>query len=383
LATLWQHFGQAARDKQLTSTAILFTEKEHFDDERAAKAARRVKQTVMHKQTAKEASLPGTSHPLKHVALPLSNGSTHSETWYGMDMMVNANLNGTLDEESGNEDLSLISADALVLLKVLARGEDLSSRLAHAGKRRKVDFDMGTDFLINAKKRTGVMCQRKVFDVCFDNGAAMSDHHKCNTDNVQGCPHCHIMEPTVCCDIHNPSDFASYNSPNSKVPRVTQHSHLPKYTKDENDYDLEDTLLTWHEEKTVAVYRWACLYDNGPVVMMNSTLDCIINCTHHQKIQTPQDLKRETVWADNNLYASEVLSLVQRHAALHTSLFISTLLRQDTHMALSITNCITVPTVLQPTSRGDSSIPVKRRTAKCSACSQEGHNCKCSMLQST
>ncbi|KAI6103603.1 hypothetical protein F5141DRAFT_1007446, partial [Pisolithus sp. B1] len=247
----------------------------------------------------------------------------------------------------------------------------------------------------------GVMCQRKVFDVCFDNGAAggknnypllngntnftlsVSDHHECNTDNVQGCPCCHVMEPTVCCDIHNPSDFASYDSPNSKVPRVTQRSHLLKYMKDENDYDLENALLTWHEEKTVAIYGWACLYDNGPVVMTNSTLDRIVDCAHHQKIQMPQDLKRETVWADSDLYASEVLSLVQRHAALCTSLFISTLLRQDTCMALSITNRITVPTMPQPTSRGDSSLPMKHHTAKCSACSQEGHNCKCSMLQST
>ncbi|KAI6103602.1 hypothetical protein F5141DRAFT_1217225 [Pisolithus sp. B1] len=85
----------------------------------------------------------------------------HSETQYGMDTMVNANLNGTSDEESGDEDLLLISADALgasqgredlVLLKALARGEDPLSRLAHAGKRRKVDLDMGTDFLINAEK---------------------------------------------------------------------------------------------------------------------------------------------------------------------------------------------------------------------------------------
>ncbi|KAI6111626.1 hypothetical protein EDD16DRAFT_1444880, partial [Pisolithus croceorrhizus] len=182
----------------------------------------------------------------------------------------------------------------------------------------------------------GMMCQRKVFNVCFDNGAAsgknnypllngntnfmpsVSDHHECNTDNMQGCPCCHIMEPIVCCNIHNPSDFASYDPPNSKVPRVTQCSHLPKYTKDDNDYDLENALLTWHEEKTVAIYGWAfsfsvssaCLYNNGPVVMMNSTLDCIINCTHHQKIQMPQDLKRETMWTDSDLYASEVLSLV-------------------------------------------------------------------------
>ncbi|KIK72934.1 hypothetical protein PAXRUDRAFT_21420 [Paxillus rubicundulus Ve08.2h10] len=39
IAALWQRFGRAARDKSIAGMAILFTEKEHFDDERAAKAA--------------------------------------------------------------------------------------------------------------------------------------------------------------------------------------------------------------------------------------------------------------------------------------------------------------------------------------------------------
>ncbi|KAI6115258.1 hypothetical protein EV401DRAFT_1865422, partial [Pisolithus croceorrhizus] len=44
LAALWQRFGRAVRDRQLTGTAILFAEKDHFDDdERATKAARKAK----------------------------------------------------------------------------------------------------------------------------------------------------------------------------------------------------------------------------------------------------------------------------------------------------------------------------------------------------
>ncbi|KIK26865.1 hypothetical protein PISMIDRAFT_78199, partial [Pisolithus microcarpus 441] len=46
LAALWQHFGQAVHDKQLTGTALLFAEKEHFNDERAVKVARKAKQTA-------------------------------------------------------------------------------------------------------------------------------------------------------------------------------------------------------------------------------------------------------------------------------------------------------------------------------------------------
>ncbi|KIK17759.1 hypothetical protein PISMIDRAFT_78107, partial [Pisolithus microcarpus 441] len=43
LTALWQHFGQAVHDKQLTGMALLFAEKEYFNDERVAKVARKVK----------------------------------------------------------------------------------------------------------------------------------------------------------------------------------------------------------------------------------------------------------------------------------------------------------------------------------------------------
>ncbi|KIK13383.1 hypothetical protein PISMIDRAFT_119019, partial [Pisolithus microcarpus 441] len=42
LPTLWQQFGCAAQDKKLTGTSILFAEKEFFDNECAAKVARKM-----------------------------------------------------------------------------------------------------------------------------------------------------------------------------------------------------------------------------------------------------------------------------------------------------------------------------------------------------
>ncbi|KAI6108566.1 hypothetical protein EDD16DRAFT_1488236 [Pisolithus croceorrhizus] len=155
-----------------------------------------------------------------------------------------------------------------VLLEALARGEKLLSQLVHAGKWQRRYLDIGTDFLINAEKQMGMMCQRMVSDVCFNNAAA------------------------------------------------------------------EQAFLTWCKEKTVATYRWACLYDNGPVVMMNSTLDHIINCMHHHKIQTPQDLKKETIWADSDLYANEVISLIQRHASpTHITFYFYTTEKRHPHSA--------------------------------------------------
>ncbi|KAF9234421.1 hypothetical protein BU15DRAFT_35217, partial [Melanogaster broomeanus] len=38
VAALWQHFGRAVRDRELSEMAILFAEKDYFEDEKAAKA---------------------------------------------------------------------------------------------------------------------------------------------------------------------------------------------------------------------------------------------------------------------------------------------------------------------------------------------------------
>ncbi|KAI6114445.1 hypothetical protein F5141DRAFT_1001899 [Pisolithus sp. B1] len=122
--------------------------------------------------------------------------------------------------------------------------------------------------------------------------------------------------------------------------------------KDKYDYALENSLLDWWEEKTSTVYGWVCLNNNGPVIMSNSTLDCIIDCAHHHKIETCQDLKREM---DSDVYGDEVLTLIQRHVPPLPSVFIST------PLSCSTTSSITTPTV----------IPLPQM---CSACSQEGHN---------
>jgi superfamily II DNA/RNA helicase len=53
VAALWQRFGHAVRDKGLVGTALLFAEKEYFDDEKA-KAARKARRAEIRKQSAEE-----------------------------------------------------------------------------------------------------------------------------------------------------------------------------------------------------------------------------------------------------------------------------------------------------------------------------------------
>ncbi|KAI6000634.1 hypothetical protein EDD15DRAFT_2193205 [Pisolithus albus] len=386
LADLWQRFGRAVRDKRLTGTALLFAEKEYFDDERAVKAARKAKRTSTRKRTAKEAELTngGMLRPSKRVAIA------------SCDEPVCARLDdGLLDEESGNEDdlPDNVDTSGSALLEAFARGEGQFT--VHSGKRWKKDLDPGVDYLINASERSGINCRRKVFDTCFNNAAAESDHHECNNSEMSGCPRCNIVAPSTCCDIHNPSAFASFDPHLPKPARASPRSRLPKFTKDKYDYKLEGALLDWREDKTVAVYGWACLSDHGAVVMTSTTLNRIVDCAHHRKIQTLEDLKRETGWMNSDRYGDEVIRLIQQHAAPTTSLLISTPLRlRGTALVSEETATPSSSSQFTPSSShftppsssshltavfsatGDSSnIPMKCRS-RCSACGQEGHNAR-------
>lgn len=84
-----------------------------------------------------------------------------------------------------------------------------------------------------------------------------SDHHDCDADSEPGCVRCHVTEPEICCDIHNPTAFAQYESYIPRPSRPPRPSRLPKYTKDKYDYKLERALEDWREEKTKDVYGWA------------------------------------------------------------------------------------------------------------------------------
>ncbi|KIJ09814.1 hypothetical protein PAXINDRAFT_86935 [Paxillus involutus ATCC 200175] len=204
---------------------------------------------------------------------------------------------------------------AEALLEALSAGWTQGQN-GHPCKRQKKEVDPGIDYLINAKNRSAVMCQRKVFDVCFDNDTA-SKH----------------------------------------------------------DFDLVNTLDDWREAKTTTVFGWASLNDHGPsLVMPNTTLDRIVNCAHHRKIHTAQDLKRETGWTDTERFSMEIVAIIQRHAPPLPSPFVSTPLRPTSSNNISITSRLRPPTPTSPISHTIHSLNIPKQRNKCSACGHEGHN---------
>ncbi|KAN0088934.1 hypothetical protein V8E55_005991 [Tylopilus felleus] len=136
---------------------------------------------------------------------------------------------------------------------------------------------------------------------------------------------------------------------------------------------LSNALNAWREAKTITVYGWANLRNHGPcLIMTNTTLERIINCSHHHKIKGVQDLKHETTWADAEEYGLEILELIKKHGAPLSTLFSSAPLRP---LSLDHTNTSTSPTT-HTMPRSTDIAPGSKHRNKCGACDREGHNGK-------
>jgi len=181
-----QRFGCAARDQGLVGTVLLFAEKEYFNDEKAAKAARKARRADTRKQTANEVNLPGAAHLSKCAAVSsvqATPSSSHSHLVHPLISQLNdgveGDANGLFDEESdiGEGETAPVQipvepAGGLEALLEAAIKEKSSEFHTTSGKWRKRDLDPTIDYLINAEGYDCIGCQRRVFDVCFDNAAA-------------------------------------------------------------------------------------------------------------------------------------------------------------------------------------------------------------------
>jgi hypothetical protein len=78
--------------------------------------------------------------------------------------------------------------------------------------------------------------------------------------------------------------------------------------------DLRDTLHNFRKQCTIDKFGQAALKNNGPgMIMPNDLLDCIIDCAHHGKISTIDQLAKETRWTRLNEYGEDILRLIKAH----------------------------------------------------------------------
>ncbi|KAF8450850.1 hypothetical protein L210DRAFT_842835, partial [Boletus edulis BED1] len=196
------------------------------------------------------------------------------------------------------------------------------------------------------------------------------NHTACDPSRPEGCVRCSPTRPSVCCDLDSPSQFMSLDPPiPPALPKNPARSHVDtKYTMEAKEVDLCNALEEWRVAKAVNERGEACVMDYGPgFILPTATIDRIVNCAHHSKLRTVDDLRKETRWSGVALYGTEVLAIV--------NIFIP----QQTNTPALVRAPLLPRPVLQPCVQSTDLLPAPASTSgtkknKCSACGLPGHN---------
>lgn len=77
---------------------------------------------------------------------------------------------------------------------------------------------------------------------------------------------------------------------------------------------LRDALHEFRRDATVKKFSRAVLKNSGPgVVMSNEILQRIVDCAHFHKIESREQLERETRWAGAGEFGDEIVDLIGKH----------------------------------------------------------------------
>ncbi|KAG1837972.1 hypothetical protein DFJ58DRAFT_668590, partial [Suillus subalutaceus] len=191
------------------------------------------------------------------------------------------------------------------------------------------------------------------------------DHVACDPSNSDGCTCCAPLKPTVCCDIHNPNSLSQNTT--SLPSKIVHCSRTLKFDMGPLEFQLHDTLEEWRESMTRRVYGDSTLNDYGPgVTMLDSVLDHIIDCAHHHKFFTTNDLHKETKWSAVDHFGSDVIAIIQ------------CIIPVPVLQAIFTTAKCPQPNV--PSTSQSSHSVVARKQVRCDACGIEGHTSKLSLL---
>ncbi|KAG2060972.1 hypothetical protein BDR06DRAFT_854745, partial [Suillus hirtellus] len=303
LSTLWQHFGCAVRNMSSEGTAILFAEKEHFDEYKMMKEKRKQREMPSSQNKQKAVAITNNVPPVS-TRIPTgdeqSNCSDASDEEIGVSNILNQQCheNNTMNGKQLWEKMQVPREKANI------------NQPRHKTS-QPTGLEPGMDYLINADVCPGIGCQRKVLDAVFENETAESDHHKCNTSLKTGCLWYLITPPKICCDIHTPEHFTSFMSIIPKHTKQPSCPHITKFSMASIDFKLVDVLEDWREDTTQKLYGQAHLHDLGPsLVMPNDILNRIVDCAHFHKIKSPTDLLKETHWSGVDEHGDDIVALI-------------------------------------------------------------------------
>jgi hypothetical protein len=143
----------------------------------------------------------------------------------------------------------------------------------------------------------------------------VSDHTVCCSDTPTGCQHCIISPSLVCCEGCHPrlfDEFAVADPALRPVPRPARSRIQSSYKATSKDMELTDALHDFRKRKTTEKFGRSVLKNAGPgVIMPNATLDRIVDCAHYGKIQSIDELMKETRWNYSSEYGKDILILIR------------------------------------------------------------------------
>ncbi|KAJ7308702.1 hypothetical protein DFH08DRAFT_629885, partial [Mycena albidolilacea] len=128
----------------------------------------------------------------------------------------------------------------------------------------------------------------------------------------EGCPHCVIKSPPICCELCTPAYFESFSIVDlTKPPPIPHKSRIAVYMANTQDMNLSNVLHKFRQAATIKKFSHAVLKNSGPdVVMSNEMLQHIVDCVHFHKIELREQLEKETHWAGAAEFGDEVITLV-------------------------------------------------------------------------
>jgi hypothetical protein len=87
---------------------------------------------------------------------------------------------------------------------------------------------------------------------------------------------------------------------------------LKKSTAASHNIELSDNLHDFQKKQTVIKFGHLALKNNGlGMFMSKAILQSIVDCTQYGKIQTIEDLAKETRWPHSSEYGGDVLAMIQ------------------------------------------------------------------------
>ncbi|KAJ7231791.1 P-loop containing nucleoside triphosphate hydrolase protein [Mycena rebaudengoi] len=351
MCTLWQRFGRGARDPECEAIALFLVEPMYFDETKEEKAIHKAKRDERAAELRTASSLgkrartarddgprptkksrsdgvatsasaavtastpltPLTDLHSRFIASPPRSRQTAPHPSSGTTSLPQLSGPAVLDMDLASDDSE--PEDAAVALEdrraAYRRGKSVVKK-----KKDGNELSPEVDDMINAGSESRqINCYRVPPRLYFGSDKTTSDHKACRTDLPDGCPRCVSKTPPIYCELCTPSHFESFAIVDLPKPApVPSRSRLKAYKAEGDDMTLRDALHGFRLAATIAKFGHAVLKNNGPgMVLSNEVLQRIVDCAHQYKIQSTEQLMKETRWAGTGEFGAEVLELINIH----------------------------------------------------------------------